>query len=98
MDMDEAGLTRSSAASRNLRRANNIQARHAARGRKAAGQDHWKKRFPELEKELLDTYYKFKGWNTKRHAHQGMSGGAGLDFVYEDLPSAASMMKRPRRR
>jgi aldehyde:ferredoxin oxidoreductase len=26
-------------------------------------EDHWKRRFPELEQELLSTYYKFKGWN-----------------------------------
>ena len=27
--------------------------------------DHWKKRFPELEEELLSTYYKYKGWNSE---------------------------------
>jgi benzoyl-CoA reductase subunit BamB len=47
--------------------------------------DHWKKRFPELEKELLDTYYKFKGWNddgipTKETLHD-----LGLDYVFEDF-------------
>jgi len=26
-------------------------------------EDHWKRRFPELEEQLLSTYYKFKGWN-----------------------------------
>ena len=48
-------------------------------------QNHWKKRFPELEKELLDTYYAFKGWNaegipTPESLHQ-----LGLDFVSEDF-------------
>jgi len=28
-------------------------------------EDHWKKRFPELEEKLLDAYYKFKGWNNQ---------------------------------
>ena len=48
-------------------------------------ENHWKKRFPELEKELLDTYYKFKGWNnqgipTKESLHE-----LGLDYVAEDF-------------
>jgi benzoyl-CoA reductase subunit BamB len=48
-------------------------------------EDLWKKRFPELEKELLDTYYKFKGWNnqgipTKESLHE-----LGLDYVGEDF-------------
>ncbi|HMK66699.1 MAG TPA: aldehyde ferredoxin oxidoreductase C-terminal domain-containing protein, partial [Thermodesulfobacteriota bacterium] len=48
-------------------------------------ENHWKKRFPELEKELLDTYYRFKGWNedgipTKESLHE-----LGLDYVYEDF-------------
>jgi hypothetical protein len=48
-------------------------------------EDHWKKRFPELEKELLDTYYKYKGWNdegipTKESLHE-----LGLDYVGEDF-------------
>jgi aldehyde:ferredoxin oxidoreductase len=25
-------------------------------------EDHWRKRFPELEQNLLDNYYRFKGW------------------------------------
>jgi len=48
-------------------------------------ENHWKKRFPELEKELLDTYYQFKGWNnqgipTKESLHE-----LGLDYVSEDF-------------
>jgi hypothetical protein len=48
-------------------------------------ENHWKKRFPDLEKELLDAYYKFKGWNnegipTKESLHE-----LELDYVYEDL-------------
>ena len=48
-------------------------------------EDHWKKRFPELEEKLLDEYYKFKGWNnqgipTKESLHE-----LGLDYVSEDL-------------
>jgi len=48
-------------------------------------EDHWKKRFPELEAKLLDEYYKFKGWNkegipTKKFLHE-----LNLDYVSEDL-------------
>jgi len=46
-------------------------------------EDHWHKRFPELEAQLLDEYYKFKGWNknaipTKETLHE-----LGLDYVYK---------------
>jgi benzoyl-CoA reductase subunit BamB len=48
-------------------------------------EDHWKKRFPELEKELLDAYYKLKGWNnegipTKEALHE-----LELDYVSDDF-------------
>ena len=48
-------------------------------------ENHWKKRFPELEKKLLDEYYKLKGWNkqgipTKESLHE-----LGLDYVNEDF-------------
>jgi hypothetical protein len=48
-------------------------------------ENHWKKRFPELEAELLDAYYKFKGWNkegipTKESLHE-----LGLDYVFEEF-------------
>jgi aldehyde:ferredoxin oxidoreductase len=48
-------------------------------------EDHWKKRFPDLEAQLLDTYYKFKGWNnqgipTKESLHE-----LGMDDVAQDL-------------
>jgi benzoyl-CoA reductase subunit BamB len=44
-------------------------------------ENHWKKRFPELEEQLLDGYYKLKGWNsdgipTKESLHE-----LGLDYV-----------------
>ena len=47
--------------------------------------DHWKKRFPELEKELLDTYYKFKGWNKEGIPTKASLDAMGLDFVSADL-------------
>ena len=48
-------------------------------------ENHWRRRFPELEKELLDAYYKFKGWNkegipTKEYLHE-----LDLAYVSEDF-------------
>ena len=48
-------------------------------------ENHWKKRFPELEKELLDTYYKFKGWNDDGIPTKESLNDLGLDYVSEDF-------------
>ena len=84
IDMDEDKLTQAAKRYRTLVRANNIR-RGMRRADEKPPEDHWKKRFPELEKELLDTYYKFKGWNnegipTKESLHE-----LGLDYVSEDF-------------
>jgi benzoyl-CoA reductase subunit BamB len=84
IDMDEAKLTQAAKRYRTLVRAINIR-RGMRRADEKPPEDHWKKRFPELEKELLDTYYKFKGWNdqgipTKESLHE-----FGLDYVIEDF-------------
>jgi benzoyl-CoA reductase subunit BamB len=84
IDMDEDKLTQAVKRYRTLVRANNIR-RGMRRKDEVPPQDHWKHRFPELEKELLDKYYKFKGWNdqgipTKESLHE-----LGLDYVYEEF-------------
>jgi benzoyl-CoA reductase subunit BamB len=84
IDMDEAKLTQAAKRYRTLVRAVNIR-RGMRRKDEKPPEDHWKKRFPELEEELLDTYYKFKGWNnegipTKESLHE-----LGLDYVIEDF-------------
>jgi aldehyde:ferredoxin oxidoreductase len=62
MDLDEAGLKKIVNRSRNLHRAfNNI--RGMSRTDEKPPEDHWKRRFPEIEENLLSAYYKFKGWN-----------------------------------
>jgi aldehyde:ferredoxin oxidoreductase len=48
-------------------------------------QDHWKKRFPELEEELLSTYYKFKGWNMDGIPTKKRLEELDLGYVAEDL-------------
>ena len=82
--MDEAKLTQAAKRSRTLVRAINIR-RGRRRKDEKPPENHWKKRFPELEKKLLDEYYKLKGWNkqgipTKEFLHE-----LGLDYVSEDF-------------
>jgi benzoyl-CoA reductase subunit BamB len=84
MDMDEVGLTQAYKRNRSLIRAINVR-RGLRRADEKPPEDHWKKRFPELEAKLLDAYYKFKGWNndgipTKETLHE-----LGMDYVGEDL-------------
>jgi len=84
IDIDEAGLTQITKRNRTLLRAVNVR-RGLRRIDEKPPEDHWKKRFPELEEKLLDAYYKFKGWNndgipTKETLHE-----LGMDYVSEDL-------------
>ena len=48
-------------------------------------ENHWKKRFPELENTLLDTYYKYKGWNMDGIPTKERLQELGLGYVAEDL-------------
>ncbi|MCX5811540.1 MAG: aldehyde dehydrogenase [Proteobacteria bacterium] len=84
IDIDEDGLTEVYNRNRNLLRAINVR-RGLRRADEKPPEDHWKKRFPELEEKLLDAYYKFKGWDndgipTKESLHK-----LGMDYVAEDL-------------
>lgn len=62
MDLDEESLTHIVDRSRNLHRAFNNM-RPMSRADEKPPDDHWRRRFPELEENLLSTYYNFKGWN-----------------------------------
>jgi benzoyl-CoA reductase subunit BamB len=84
IEMDEAKLTKAARRYRTLVRAINVR-RGMRRKDEKPPKDHWKKRFPELEKELLDAYYRMKGWN-----HDGIPtveylNDLGLDYVSEDF-------------
>jgi benzoyl-CoA reductase subunit BamB len=84
IEMDEEKLTQAIKRYRTLVRANNIR-RGMRREDEKPPQDHWKHRFPELEKELLDTYYKFKGWNEQGIPTKESLRELGLDYVYEEF-------------
>jgi len=108
IDMDEAKLTQATKRYRTLVRAINIR-RGMRRKDDKPPENHWKKRFPELEKELLDTYYKLKGWNKEGIPTQESLHELGLDYVSEDFiqrgiltdsegtPSRAASSKRKKK-
>ena len=84
IEMDEAKLTKATRRYRTLVRAINIR-RGMRRKDDAPPADHWKKRFPELEAELLDAYYEMKGWNKEGIPTLASLYDLGLDYVGEDL-------------
>ncbi len=83
-EMDEEKLTEIARRNRTLLRAFNNR-RGMTRADEVPPDDHWKKRFPELEKQLLDAYYKFKGWNDNGIPTKKTLDGLGLSFVADDL-------------
>jgi benzoyl-CoA reductase subunit BamB len=103
INMDEEGLKQVYRRNRNLIRAVNVR-RGLRRADEKPPQDHWKKRFPELEEKLLDAYYKFKGWNdqgipTKETLHQLALDDVAQDFETrgilkenEDSPSKETLV------
>jgi benzoyl-CoA reductase subunit BamB len=84
IEMDEEKLTEAARRYRTLVRAYNIR-RGMRRKDDKPPENHWKKRFPELEKELLDTYYKFKGWNDDGIPTKETLTALGLDYVAEEF-------------
>jgi benzoyl-CoA reductase subunit BamB len=84
IEMDEEKLTLAAKRYRTLIRAYNIR-QGMRRKDDQPPENHWKKRFPELEKELLDTYYNFKGWNNQGIPTEESLHELGLDYVFEDL-------------
>jgi len=108
IDMDEAKLTQATKRYRTLVRAVNIR-RGMRRKDEKPPENHWKKRFPELEAKLLDEYYKLKGWNKEGIPTQESLHELGLDYVSEDFiqrgiltdsegtPSKAASSKRKKK-
>ncbi|MFH0994682.1 MAG: aldehyde ferredoxin oxidoreductase N-terminal domain-containing protein [Pseudomonadota bacterium] len=84
IDMDEEKLKAIYRRNRNLVRAINVR-RGLRRADEKPPEDHWKKRFPELEEKLLDTYYQFKGWNNDGIPIKETLQELGLNYVAEDF-------------
>jgi len=84
IEMDEEKLTAAAKRYRTLVRAINIR-RGMRRKDEKPPANHWKKRFPELEEQLLDAYYKLKGWNRDGIPTAESLQELGLDYVSEDF-------------
>ncbi|MFB3886979.1 MAG: aldehyde ferredoxin oxidoreductase N-terminal domain-containing protein [Thermodesulfobacteriota bacterium] len=84
IDMDEEGLKRVYRRNRNLVRSVNVR-RGLRRADEKPPEDHWKKRFPELEAKLLDAYYKFKGWDKDGIPTKESLQGLELGYIAEDF-------------
>ena len=84
LDLDDESLTEITRRNRNLVRAINIR-RGLRRRDEKPPEDHWKRRFPELEQKLLDEYYAYKGWNNDGVPTAATLQELSLDFVLEDF-------------
>ncbi len=84
LELDEDSLAHLTRRNRNLVRSLNIR-RGMRRADEAPPADHWKRRFPELEEKLLDTYYEFKGWNREGIPTRKTLHDLDLDYVAEDF-------------
>jgi benzoyl-CoA reductase subunit BamB len=82
--MDEDRLSKAARRYRTLVRAVNVR-RGMRRKDDKPPENHWKKRFPDLEKELLDTYYRFKGWNAEGVPTKESLHDLGLDDVAQEF-------------
>jgi benzoyl-CoA reductase subunit BamB len=86
IEMGEKEVWQAATRNRTLLRAINVR-RGMRRADDKPPEDHWKKRFPDLEAKLLDEYYKLKGWDSQGIPTKASLTELGLDFVAEDLES-----------
>jgi benzoyl-CoA reductase subunit BamB len=83
-DLDADSLTKIARRNRTLIRAFNNR-RGMRRADEKPPENHWKKRFPELETQLLDAYYKFRGFNNNGVPTKEYLNEIDLGYVAEDL-------------
>ena len=84
IDMDKDKLWEIAKRNRTLLRAINVR-RGLRREDDRPPENHWKKRFPELEVQLLDQYYKLKGFNNDGIPTRESLRELGMDNVGDDL-------------
>ncbi|TSK05985.1 MAG: aldehyde dehydrogenase [Geobacter sp.] len=100
IEMNEEKLMKAAKRYRTLVRANNIR-RGMRRADEQPPANHWKNRFPELEKDLLDSYYKLKGWNedgipTKETLEELGLGYVAAEFERTGVYGGAQAAQAPR--
>ena len=84
LDLEREDLKKIVNRSRNLHRAfNNI--RGMRRADEKPPEDHWKRRFPDIEANLLSTYYTYKGWNQEGIPTRERLEELDLAYVADDL-------------
>ena len=84
IEMDKDKLWEAATRNRTLLRALNVR-RGMRRADEKPPEDHWRKRFPDLEKQLLDGYYKLKGFNDEGIPTKESLHSLSLDYVVEDF-------------
>jgi len=84
LDLNEEALVHLTKRNRNLVRANNLR-RGLTRADEKPPEDHWRRRFPELEAKLLEEYYKYKGWNSEGVPTRETLHDLDLDYVHEEF-------------
>ena len=92
IEFDQEKLTEVYRRNRTLVRAINSR-RGLRRVDEKPPEDHWKKRFPELEQKLLDTYYKFKGWTNDGVPTKETLESLGLDYIAQDFEERGISME-----
>ena len=75
---------KSATRTRTLMRALNVR-RGMRRADDKPPDDHWRKRFPELEKQLLDQYYQLKGFNEQGIPTRESLHELEMDFVADEF-------------
>ena len=84
LKMDKDQLWQAATRNRTLMRALNVR-RGMRRSDDKPPEDHWKKRFPDLEKQLLDQYYQLKGFNDQGIPTRESLQALELDYVAEEF-------------
>ncbi len=97
MDIDEAGLKKIVNRSRNLHRAFNNR-RGMTRADEKPPEDHWKRRFPELEEQLLIYVLQIQGMEYGRYSYERKIGGIGSGLCCRRLRKERDLEKWPRLR
>lgn len=82
--MSKDDVWKSATRTRTLMRALNVR-RGMRRADDKPPEDHWRKRFPDLEKQLLDQYYKLKGFNQQGIPTKESLHDLEMDFVAEEF-------------
>ena len=82
--MSKDDVWKSATRTRTLMRALNVR-RGMRRADDKPPEDHWRKRFPELEKQLLDQYYQLKGFNEQGIPTRESLHELEMDFVADEF-------------